>query len=308
MIKGFRNRKGLVYSQKNSDPEMQAYQYIPALTPSSAVVFASPHSGRDYPADLLDRAILEPTALRSSEDAYVDCFLREASAAGAPVLLGGVPRAYVDYNRAASELDPALIAGVAAHGLNPRITSGLGVIPRVVAGGRAIYRGKIPRAEAEERLRRFWHPYHAKLDELMAVQRARFGRAILLDMHSMPRDAVSMSRQHNALRPDIVLGDRFGAAAHSAITESVAAVFADAGLRVARNSPFAGAYITQRHGTPSIGQHAIQIEIDRGLYLDESRVAPNDGFESFQRVMDQIVRKLVDLGRAQPDRMALAAE
>lgn len=287
---------------------MQAYQYIPALTPSSAVVFASPHSGRDYPAELLNRSMLEPTALRSSEDAYVDCFLRAASLAGAPVLLGGVPRAYVDYNRAATELDPALIAGVAAHGLNPRISSGLGVIPRVVAGGRTIYRGKITRAEAEDRLHRFWHPYHAKLDELMTAQRDRFGRAILLDMHSMPRDAVSMNRQHNALRPDIVLGDRFGAAAHSAITESVAAVFSDAGLRVARNSPFAGAYITQRHGTPSIGKHAIQIEIDRGLYLDENRVAPSSNFDAFQRLMDQIVCNLVDLGRDQSLRAALAAE
>ncbi|MCC5954746.1 MAG: N-formylglutamate amidohydrolase [Natronohydrobacter sp.] len=287
---------------------MQAYQFIPALTPSSAVVFASPHSGRDYPEEFLSSSILEPTALRSSEDAYVDCFLRAASPAGAHVLLGGVPRAYVDYNRAATELDPALIAGVAAHGLNPRISSGLGVIPRVVAGGRAIYRGKITRTEAEDRLRLFWHPYHAKLDELMTEQRKRFGRAILLDMHSMPRDAVSMNRQHNALRPDIVLGDRFGAAAHSAITESVAAVFSAAGLRVARNSPFAGAYITQRHGTPSIGQHAIQIEIDRGLYLDERRVAPNGDFESFQRLMDQIVRNLVDLGRDQSVKVALAAE
>lgn len=287
---------------------MQAYQYIPALSPSSAVVFASPHSGREYPAEFLARSMLEPTALRSSEDAYVDQFLRAASAAGAPVLLGGVPRAYVDYNRAASELDPALIAGVSAHGLNPRISSGLGVIPRVVAGGRTIYRGKLTRSEAEDRLNRFWHPYHAKLDDLMSEQRARFGRAILLDMHSMPRDAVSMNRQHNALRPDIVLGDRFGASAHSAITESVAAVFSDAGLRVARNSPFAGAYITQRHGTPSIGKHAIQIEIDRGLYLDESRVMPSSNFDKFQRLMDQIVCNLVDLGRDPSVRTALAAE
>ncbi len=287
---------------------MQAYHYLPARTPSSAVVFASPHSGRDYPAELLSSSILEPTALRSSEDAYVDCFLTAASAAGAPVLLGGVPRAYVDFNRAATELDPALITGVSTQGLNPRISSGLGVIPRVVAGGRAIYRGKLTRAEADYRLQQFWHPYHAKLDALMAGQRARFGRAILLDMHSMPRDAVSMNRQHNALRPDIVLGDRFGAAASSAITEAVAQVFAQAGLRVARNSPFAGAYITQRHGTPSNGQHAIQIEIDRGLYLDERRVAPNADFAAFRALMDRIVRDLAELGAAPPADLALAAE
>lgn len=287
---------------------MQAYRYIPAEMPTSAVVFASPHSGRDYPVDFLRSAVLEPTALRSSEDAYVDLFLRAASPAGAPVLLGGVPRAYVDYNRAATELDPALISGVASQGLNPRISSGLGVIPRVVAGGRAIYRGKITRAEAEQRLRDYWHPYHAKLDDILHAQRQRFGRVILLDMHSMPRDAVSISRAHDRLRPDIVLGDRFGAAAHVSVTEAVAAIFASAGLRVARNSPFAGAYITQRYGTPSTGRHAIQIEIDRGLYLDERRVAPNADFAAFQAVMDRVVGQLVALGYDNASHAGLAAE
>ena len=287
---------------------MQSFECLSPSSPDSAVIFASPHSGRVYPPELLADSVLEPTALRSSEDAYVDCFLRAAPGAGAPVLLGGVPRAFVDYNRAATDLDPALIAGVCARGLNPRISSGLGVIPRVVAGGRAIYRGKISKAEAERRLRLYWHPYHDKLAALMAAQRARHGRAILLDMHSMPRDAVSMNGQHTSLRPDIVLGDRFGASAHAAITEAVAAIFADAGLRVARNSPFAGAYITQRHGLPSVGQHAIQIEIDRGLYLDERRVIPNAGFESFCKVMDSIVQQLADLGRDQPTQMPLAAE
>ena len=287
---------------------MQSFNFLPAMMPDSAVVFASPHSGREYPADFLAASVLEPVALRSSEDAYVDCFLRAAPMAGAAVLLGGVPRAYVDYNRAATELDPALIAGISSRGLNPRIASGLGVIPRVVAGGRAIYRGKIPQAEAERRLRLFWRPYHAKLAEIMAVQRARHGRVILLDMHSMPRDAVSMSNQHSALRPDIVLGDRFGASAHSAITDQVAEIFQQAGLRVARNSPFAGAYITQAHGVPSLGQHAIQIEIDRGLYLDETRVAPNASFSAFCGVMDDVVRKLAALGQGPTARQTLAAE
>ena len=220
---------------------MQSFVFHPAALPGSAVVFASPHSGRDYPADFVAASMLGRAALRSSEVAYVDCFLRAAPAAGAGVLLGGVPRAYVDYNRAATELDPALIAGVSLRGVNPRISSGLGVIPRVVAGGRAIYRGKITAAEAERRLRLYWKPYHDKLAELLATTTAHHGRAILLDMHSMPRDAVSMNGQHNALRPDIVLGDRFGASAHSVVTEAVAAVFTAAGLRVARNSPFAGA-------------------------------------------------------------------
>ncbi|MGY6697431.1 MAG: N-formylglutamate amidohydrolase [Roseinatronobacter sp.] len=287
---------------------MKSFVFLPARSPDSAVVFASPHSGRVYPPEFLAASMLEPVALRSSEDAYVDHFLRAAPDSGACVLLGGVPRAYVDYNRAASELDPALIAGVSLRGLNPRISSGLGVIPRVVAGGRAIYRGKLTQAEAERRLRLYWHPYHDKLAALIAEKRAHHGRAILLDMHSMPRDAIAMNGQHNSLRPDIVLGDRFGASAHAAVTEAVADIFTRAGLRVARNSPFAGAYITQRHGQPSIGQHAIQIEIDRGLYLDERRVEPNASFDAFCKTMDTVVRQLTALGRAPGAATPLAAE
>lgn len=274
---------------------MQAFHFIDAADTGSAVVFASPHSGRHYPADLVAETRLDMAALRSSEDAYVDQFLRAAHGM-APVILGAVPRAYVDFNRAASELDPALIAGVSARGLNPRISSGLGVIPRVVAGGRAIYSGKLSRAQADARLHDFWHPYHAKLTEVIATQRRRFGRAILFDMHSMPRDAVNMSDQHTRLRPDIVLGDRFGATADARLTEAVAQVFTRAGFRVARNSPFAGAYITQRYGLPSMGQHAIQIEIDRSLYMDEKRIELRADVAAFMAVMDQAVRELIEIG------------
>ncbi len=287
---------------------MRAYDYSSAVFPGSAVVFASPHSGRDYPRAFLAASILDRRSLRSSEDAFVDCFLRAAPEAGAPVLTGLIPRAYVDFNRAASELDPALIAGLSTRGLNPRIASGLGVIPRVVAGGRAIYRGKITRNEANERLRRYWQPYHDKLTEIMNEQRKLFGRAILLDMHSMPCDAVSMNGQHTTLRPDIVLGDRFGAAAHAEITDAVARVFSEAGLRVARNSPFAGAYIAQRYGMPSIGQHTIQIEIDRSLYMDERRVEPSSDFAQFQALMDDVVRKLARIGGEASPALPLAAE
>ncbi len=287
---------------------MRAFDFLPPEHPGSAVIFASPHSGRDYPSGFLAESVLDKRSLRSSEDAFVDLFLQTAPQAGAPVLSARIPRAYVDFNRAASELDPALITGVSARGLNPRISSGLGVIPRVVAGGRAIYRGKITLAEARHRLHRYWHPYHDKLTELMEAQRQQFGRAILFDMHSMPRDAVSMSGQHTTLRPDIVLGDRFGAAARSDLTDTVARIFSDAGLRVARNSPFAGAYITQRYGMPSIGQHAIQIEIDRSLYMDEARIEPRADFAQFQSLMANIIAELVQIGAPRPGALPLAAE
>jgi len=284
---------------------MHAFHFIPAEPATTAVLFASPHSARDYPAEFLQASQLDELALRSSEDAYVDMFLRAAPAAGAHVLLGGVPRAYVDYNRAASELDPALISGVTVRAMNARISSGLGVIPRVVAAGRAIYSGKISRMQAQDRLRSYWQPYHDKLAELMADHVHDMGRAILLDMHSMPRDAVML---RNTTRPDVVLGDRFGASSDGQIVDAVAAIFTAAGLRVARNAPFAGAYVAQRYGLPSVGQHVVQVEIDRGLYLDEARVAPNAGFAAFQALMDDIVTALAEIGRSARKSVALAAE
>jgi N-formylglutamate deformylase len=287
---------------------MRAFDYIPPRHARSAAVFASPHSGRDYSADFLRASVLDRVNLRSSEDAFVDLFLRTAPEAGAPVLLGAVPRAYVDYNRAATELDPALIDGVAKSSNNPRVLSGLGVIPRVVAGGRAIYRGKIPLAEAEARLARYWYPYHAQLSTLVDRSRARFGRAILFDLHSMPHDAIAGSSHTRGQAPEIVLGDRFGAACHPDISARVAEIFRASGLRVARNSPFAGAYVVQRYGTPSMGQHAIQIEIDRALYMDEQTVTPRPDFRAFQSVMDKIVVELAQIGRDAAHLGQMAAE
>lgn len=276
--------------------------------PRSCVVFASPHSARNYPDDLLRSSILDRRALRSSEDAYVDLLVRAAPKAGSPLLLGGVPRAYVDYNRAAAELDPALIDGVARGVLNPRVASGLGVIPRVVAGGRAIYRGKLPRTEAERRLHCFWEPYHARLGALLEAQRAQFGQAILIDVHSMPHEAIAGHGRGSAKAPEVVIGDRFGASADAALVASVQAVFADAGLRVVRNAPFAGAYVAQAYGSPSQGQHVIQIEIDRALYLDEARVEPHGGFAEFQSKMDRIITELAALGQSGVAGLQLAAE
>jgi N-formylglutamate amidohydrolase len=285
--------------------DMLAYQFIAAAPATTAVLFASPHSARSYPADFLQASQLDELSLRSSEDAYVDLLLRAAPMAGANVLLGGVPRAYVDYNRSASELDPALISGIAVRAMNARISSGLGVIPRVVAGGRAIYSGKITRAQAQDRLRKYWQPYHDKLASLLADNAEEFGRAILIDMHSMPRDAIAT---RNTLRPDVVLGDRFGASCHSDIVDAIAAIFTSAGLRVARNAPFAGAYIAQRYGLPSVGQHVVQVEIDRGLYLDEARVTPKADFAQFQALMDNTVTAMAEIGRGAPKMVALAAE
>lgn len=274
--------------------------------PASAAVFAAPHCGRVYPRDLLEPALGRDSirTLRSSEDAYVDQLIDSAPDNGAFLITTEVPRAYVDFNRADTELDPALIEGVPRTALNPRVASGLGVIPRVVANGRAIYSGKLPLSEARARLSRYWHPYHNELGRVLSTQRARFGRAVLFDVHSMPHDSLNGHDLRRIARPEIVLGDRFGASCSPDLIAAVEAIFQRHGLRVARNTPFAGAYIAQRYGQPSAGMHAVQIEIDRALYLDEHRVEPSADFDAFRAIMQVIVADLATLVASRPGQLA----
>ncbi|MBP0481590.1 N-formylglutamate amidohydrolase [Sagittula salina] len=275
-----------------------------ALT--SRVVFSSPHSGRDYPASFIGASMLDETTIRSSEDAWVDRFFDCAPEFGAPLLRAGAPRAYVDLNRAADELDPALIDGVRRAGHNPRVASGLGVVPRVVAGGRAIYRGKLPMAEAERRITRIWHPYHRKLALLLEGARARFGETVLIDCHSMPREALDGALRNGGPRPEVVIGDRFGASCGPEMVAEVEAIFRAAGFVVARNTPFAGAYTMMAYGRPAKGQHAVQVEIDRSLYMDERRIEPNAQFETVRGVLRGVVAELARLGTV--EEVPLAAE
>lgn len=271
----------------------------------SPVVFASPHSGRAYPRELLRASILDRRQIRSSEDAFVDRLFEAAPRFGAPLIAATVPRAFVDFNRGADELDPALVRDVIRHGVNPRVASGLGVIPRVVAGGRAIYRGKISRDDANKRIADYWRPYHDQLQMLLTEAKFRFGQAILVDCHSMPHEALDGVAPKNARRPDVVIGDRFGASADSLVVDRVEAAFAAAGLHVSRNAPFAGAYVVQHYGRPSRRQHAVQIEIDRALYMDETRIEPRPDFNEFRKLLRGVIAEIAAMGS---DAMPLAAE
>lgn len=274
-----------------------AYTLSLPSTQSSCVVFASPHSGRDYSHDFLRQTVLDGVQIRSSEDAFVDQLVGRATGFGAPFLAAHVPRAFLDLNRASDEMDPAVIEGASRSGHNPRISSGLGVIPRVVANGRAIYSGKLSLAEAEARVEAYWRPYHAALAKVMAATKRDFGRAVLVDFHSMPHEAVQAVERLGHRRPEVVLGDRFGASAGVEIVDRIEEIFLEAGLSVSRNAPFAGAYIVQTYGRPSRGHHAVQIEIDRALYMDEQHVRPNDNFDSFQKLMERVVGEIADIGR-----------
>lgn len=284
-----------------------AYHLIRPARQETSVIFASPHSGRDYPAAFLAQSVLDARAIRSSEDAFVDDLFGAAPLNGAPLLAARSPRAFIDFNRAPDELDPALIEGITRAPHNPRVSSGLGVIPRVVSGARAIYRGKLPLAEAEARITRYWHPYHRALRELIETTHARFGEAVLIDCHSMPHEAIEGQTRHGQIRPDVVLGDRFGAACAPDVVDRVEAAFASAGLRVARNTPFAGAFVSQSYGRPSARRHVLQIEIDRALYLDEQRIEPLPRFAAFHRLMAGITAEIANIGRP-ASQIPLAAE
>ena len=285
-------------------PPIAFYTKLPAQD-TSCVVFASPHSGSEYPAAMLRETVLSDHAIRSSEDAFVDRLFDCAPEYGARFIKAAAPRAYVDLNRSPDELDPALIAGVRHKGHNPRVASGLGVIPRVVANGRSIYRGKLSMAEVQQRLDNFWHPYHAQLQSLLDAAHVYHGQSVLIDCHSMPHEAVDSVARTGIRRPEIVLGDRFGAAASGAVVDRVEAAFIDQGFVVARNAPFAGAYITQAYGRPSRGQHAVQVEIDRALYMDEARIRPKADFEAIRGALRSAIQSIAMIGQ---ERMPLAAE
>ncbi|QGX96956.1 N-formylglutamate amidohydrolase [Roseovarius faecimaris] len=281
-----------------------AYHLMHPERRTTSVVFASPHSGRDYPWSFLRKTRLNAHNIRSSEDAFVDRLFDCAPQMGAPFIKAGAPRAFVDLNRNVDELDPALIEGAPQAGHNPRVTSGLGVIPRVVANGQAIYSGKISLDEARRRIDDFWRPYHRALAGQLDQAHLMFGQAILVDCHSMPHEAMDSFAGTGVRRPEVVIGDRFGASARGEIVDRIEAAFVAMGLHVVRNTPFAGAYIAQHYGRPNAGRHALQIEIDRSLYMNEQLIRPNGNFESFKAALREVIAEIAAIGRTSTQRLA----
>ncbi len=236
------------------------------------VVVASPHSGALYPAEFLAQAAVPLAALRRAEDAFVDQLFAAAPALGMPLLAARFPRSYVDANREPYELDPGMFEGPLPRPLNHRTTrvaAGLGMIPRVAASGEAIYRGRVPADEIEQRLETCWRPYHVALSMLVEQTYSLFGAALLIDAHSMPSSASGIGSRDR--RVDIVLGDNHGESCAPQLVECAERWLVAQGLRVQRNQPYAGGFTTQRYGRPSLGRHALQIEINRSLYMDEAR-------------------------------------
>jgi N-formylglutamate amidohydrolase len=262
-------------------------------TPPTPLVFASPHSGRDYPDAMMSATALDAQAIRRSEDAFVDDLIACGPELGAAVITARYARAYIDLNREAFELDPGMFADELpefARARTARVAAGLGAIARVVSEGQEIYARKLMYAEARDRIEGAHRPYHAALARLIGEAHRAHGVAILIDWHSMPSAAAKAGGRD---RPsDIVLGDRFGAACSGSLTARVERELEAMGYRVARNSPYAGGYTTEHYGRPARRTHALQIEINRGLYLDEATLIPTAGFERLKANLEQLTRAL----------------
>jgi N-formylglutamate amidohydrolase len=284
------------------------------------LVFASPHSGRNYRPEFLAASRLDPLALRRSEDSFVDELFAWAPRLGAPLIRALFPRAFVDANREPFELDPAMFEDSLpsyANTLSPRVAAGLGTIARVVANGADIYRGKLSFDEAQHRLRRYYWPYHRALANLVERTRAQFGHCILVDCHSMPsaggpRDRArdnwdSRKSERGKLEPgklergkldreqgriDFVLGDCHGRACAPAVIDAAELALRRLGYRVARNAPYSGGFVTRHYGRPDEAVHGLQIEINRGLYMDEARIRRAPAMEGLKEDLRAVIAAL----------------
>jgi N-formylglutamate amidohydrolase len=270
---------------------------------TAAVVYASPHSGNRYPPGFVKASRLDPLTLRRSEDAFIDELFAGAPAQGSPLLKAFFPRAFIDPNREPWELDPTMFADALpsyVNGASPRVSAGLGTIARVVANGAEIYRGKLSFADARVRIETLYRPYHEQLQQLQDATHARFGRSLLIDCHSMPSVGGPMDRDPGKRRVDFVLGDCFGASCAPAVMSEADAFLSGKGYAVGRNDPYAGGFTTRHYGRPDRGRHTLQIEINRGLYMDELRIERSAGFASLKRTLDDLIGALARIAAALP--------
>lgn len=269
---------------------------------TAALVFSSPHSGRYYPEDFVSSSRLDPHTLRASEDAYVDELFGAAPHLGAPLIQATYARAYLDVNREAWELDPEMFDGPLPEFVNARsgrVAAGLGTIARVVASGTAIYDGRMPFAEAERRVSVVYKPYHQALSRLLDRTRAQFGCSVLIDCHSMPSCGGSWGdmpvKSLGASVPDFILGDRYGRSCHGEVMVMAQQALTSQGYRVVRNDPYSGGFNTRHYGVPREGRHALQIEINRALYMDEATIGRSDGFTPLRDAMNALILALAAL-------------
>ena len=262
------------------------------------LVFASPHSGRSYPAQFRKASRLDPLSLRRSEDAFVDEIFSCVPELGAPLLLAHFPRAYIDPNREAFELDPEMFDGPLPDYVNttsPRVSAGLGTLARVITSGAEIYSDKLNFKATKTTIENLYMPYHAALQDLLDEGVRRFGGCLLVDCHSMPSIGGPMDRDPGFRRVDFILGDRHGLSCDSRLTSHVERTLKDMDYVVVRNNPYAGGYTTTHYGKPKLAQHALQIEINRSLYMDELRIERGPGLTVLQDNIRTMVKELCNI-------------
>lgn len=291
----------------DGDAAPAPYDVVSPVRPHVAVVFASPHSGEYYPDDLMAATNLSRLSLRRSADNFVDQLFAAAPEHGAPLLRATHARAYLDLNREPWELDPRMFAEDLPSHVNAtslRVVGGLGTIPRLAADGSEIYRGHLDLAEVRQRLNRVYFPYHHCLARMLEETQSAFGHCLLIDCHSMPSTAGPTpgrgggARGSGDQRADIVLGDRFGTACAPELTDCAHRTLSALGFHVQRNNPYAGGFTTYHYGRPGAGVHALQIEINRRLYMDEDQVRPLPEMARVRDAMTALIAALCRLPAA----------
>ena len=257
------------------------------------VVFNSPHSGSVYPRAFLTASRLEVTALRRSEDSFVDELALGVVERGYPLMRAHFPRCYVDVNREPYELDPRMFEGRLpsfANTRSMRVAGGLGTVARVVGDAQEIYGQRLPVDDAIRRIEGLYKPYHRALRRLFTRVHRDFGAAVLIDCHSMPSTAGSKDERPRA---DVVLGDRYGTSCVAAVVETIEATLRAQGYSVSRNKPYAGGFITEHYGAPALGRHSLQIEVNRALYMDERALASHSGFSRLAADLADVFREVI---------------
>ena len=292
-------------------PEVREYELFEVHEPVSQTipfVYNSPHSGRIYPPEFIAQSRLEGISIRRSEDHYVDELFGAAVDLGAPLLLANFPRAYLDVNREPYELDPRMFDGLLPPYANInslRVAGGLGTIPRIVAENMEIYARRLPVQEGLERVESVYKPYHFALRRLIARTHVQFGFGVLIDCHSMPGNVRVAGS--NA-RPDFIIGDRYGTSASAELSRMAIGVLEEMGFAAIRNKPYAGGFITEHYGRPSRGLHALQIEVNRSIYVDEVTLEKRPDFDTVVTAITSFMRQMADYVEKFAGDQALAAE
>ncbi len=305
-----RFKQGCTEGNAGDESGQAPFEVLMPAVWTSPFVFNSPHSGRVYPRSFLRASRLDTHAIRYSEDAYVDELFVSCVASGSPLMRAHFPRAWLDVNREPYELDPRLFSGPLpgyANTRSLRVASGLGTIARVVGENREIYADRLPVEEGLARIETVYKPYHRTLENLLNYAQERFSQAILVDCHSMP----SLGRAHGRQGAiDIVVGDRFGLSCAGWITDTALRALRACGFRVMHNKPYAGGYITEHHGEPERNRHALQIELNRRLYMDEARLIKARSFKDVAYAMNTLTDALnaAFLERTGASSLPLAAE